>query len=214
MAYSFHPTRRDLLLVLTLTVLFGLFLQLDLSLRFTDASGSDSLFGFKLGLGGGGDREWAPDEKGHHVGEKNQAAQIEGFKELQMTDGKTKWDHGVGLHSEVIQHAPGMSYMILQAQTDPHSGWTIFDNLYLFNGTFYVVTDHPSKVPLLRMMTSTGNEIWNDEESIKGREPTEKDMRIIFPSEAKRLWGDSASRMVGTSFLCNDPPQFLDHYYQ
>lgn len=63
-------------------------------------------------------------------------------------------------------------------------------------------------------MTSTGNEIWNDAESIAGREPTEKNMRIIFPSEAKRLWGDSASRMVGTSFLCNDPPQFLDHYYQ
>ena len=62
-------------------------------------------------------------------------------------------------------------------------------------------------------MTSTGKEIWNDEESIKGREPTEKDMRIIFPSEAKKLWGQSASRVSGTSMLVNDPNQFLDHYY-
>lgn len=45
-------------------------------------------------------------------------------------------------------------------------------------------------------------------------EPTDKDMRIIFSSEAKRLWGNSASVVAGTTFLINDPPQFLDHYYQ
>jgi hypothetical protein len=39
-------------------------------------------------------------------------------------------------------------------------------------------------------------------------------MRIIFPSEAQRLFGQSASRVSGTTFLVNDPPQFLDHYYQ
>lgn len=38
-------------------------------------------------------------------------------------------------------------------------------------------------------------------------------MKIIFPSEAKRLWGHSASRIGGVTFLVNDPPQFLDHYY-
>lgn len=38
-------------------------------------------------------------------------------------------------------------------------------------------------------------------------------MRIIFPSEAKRLWGQSASRVSGSTFLINDPAQFLDHYY-
>ena len=46
------------------------------------------------------------------------------------------------------------------------------------------------------------------------REPTEQDMRIIFPSDAKKLWGHSASRVSGATWLCNDPPQFLDHYYQ
>jgi len=49
---------------------------------------------------------------------------------------------------------------------------------------------------------------------MKGSEPTENDMKIIFPSEAKRLWGQSASRVSGLSMLVNDPPQFLDHYYQ
>jgi len=83
----------------------------------------------------------------------------------------------------------------------------------MFNGTWYIVTDNPSSIPLLRNMVSTGAEIWNDEDSIRRREPTEKDMRIIFPSEAKRLWGHSASRVSGVTFLVNDPPQFLDHYY-
>lgn len=39
-------------------------------------------------------------------------------------------------------------------------------------------------------------------------------MKIIFPSEAKKLWGHSASRVSGTTWLVNDPKQFLDHYYQ
>lgn len=38
-------------------------------------------------------------------------------------------------------------------------------------------------------------------------------MRIIFPSGANRLWGHSVSRVADTTFLVNDPPQFLDHYY-
>lgn len=64
-------------------------------------------------------------------------------------------------------------------------------------------------------MTSTGGEIWNDEESIAHREPTDKDMKIIFPSEANRLFvGHAASRVDGVSWVVNDPPQFLDHYYQ
>ncbi len=48
-------------------------------------------------------------------------------------------------------------------------GWTIFDQVYLFNGTWLIVTDNPSSIPLLRLMTSTGKEIWNDQESIRGR---------------------------------------------
>jgi hypothetical protein len=49
------------------------------------------------------------------------------------------------------------------------SGWTILNNLYLLNGTWYIVTDNPSDFPLIRLMTSTGAEIWNDEQSIHDR---------------------------------------------
>lgn len=63
-------------------------------------------------------------------------------------------------------------------------------------------------------MTSTGVEIWNDEESIKSREPTDKDLKIIFPSEAKRTMGFQASKVEGLTWMINDPPQLLAHYYQ
>lgn len=45
----------------------------------------------------------------------------------------------------------------------------MFDDIYLFNGTWYVVTDNPSSIPLRRMMISTGAEIWNDQASINRR---------------------------------------------
>ncbi len=54
------------------------------------------------------------------------------------------------------------------------------DNLYLLNGTWYIVTDNPSDFPLLRMMTSTGGEIWNDEQSI-----TDRCVRVLFCVLAK-----------------------------
>jgi hypothetical protein len=49
---------------------------------------------------------------------------------------------------------------------------------------------------------------WNDSE------PTDKDLKIIFPSEAKRTIGHQASKVEGTTWAINDPSQFLDHYYQ
>jgi hypothetical protein len=70
-----------------------------------------------------------------------------------------------------VRHSPGISTPLLGHVLKIFfcSGWTIFRNLYLFNGTWFIVTDEPSDFPLLRMMTSTGAEIWNDDESIKSR---------------------------------------------
>ncbi|TYJ52838.1 hypothetical protein B9479_006561 [Cryptococcus floricola] len=186
----FHPTRRELILVLVLTLLFGLLLHLDLPLRLTDSAPGYSNLSDEGRKGRGGER-WLQDvENGV---EFSKAAKIAG-----MAEAKVKWGEQGAHRTEVLAHAPG---------------WTIFDDIYLFNGTWFIVTDNPSSIPLLRLMSSTGNEIWNDEESIRGREPTDKDMRIVFPSEAKRLWGHSASLVSGSTFLINDPSQFLDHYY-
>ncbi len=193
-ALLFHPTRRDILLILILTTLFGLFLQLDFSLRFTDSSGSNSLLGFKVGFGGRpsgkGDEDWDevgqayPAAKGpkdtsdsdwlNNVETGAKAARLAG-----MDEARVYWGDEGAVRTEVLAHAPGMFewYSLQDASARrifelidwKHAGWTIFDQIYLFNGTWFLVTDKPSSIPLLRLMTSTGNEIWNDQESIKGR---------------------------------------------
>jgi hypothetical protein len=101
---SWHPTRRDIFLFLIILVLFGLFLQLDFSFRFTDSKGADSLLGFKLGIGGGrppGDRDSGrsqpPADLGLSVGK---AVGV-------VSDSKVRWGDEGAVRSTVPAHAPG-----------------------------------------------------------------------------------------------------------
>lgn len=149
---SWHPTRRDILLFLIILVLFGLFLQLDFSFRFTDSKGSDSLLGLRLGIGGRRPGEYGSGRVRRPYRDDDQSGI--GKIVAGVSDAKLKWGDEGAARTKVAAHAPG---------------WTVFDSLYLFNGTWYIVTDHPSSIPLLRMMTSTGAEIWNDDDSINKR---------------------------------------------
>ncbi|KIO13990.1 hypothetical protein M404DRAFT_121765 [Pisolithus tinctorius Marx 270] len=100
--------------------------------------------------------------------------------------------------TNVVYHAPG---------------WTIFDNLYVLNGTVYVVTDEPETVPSRETMTSTGIKVENGVEAVKARLPTDREMRIISTEEAGKLFGPTIEVIDGTTWLVNDPPQFITHYY-
>lgn len=186
----FHPTKRDLLLVLVTASAFGLLLQFDFFTSTATSSWSTGAIDDRERVKGGD----------HWLESVETGARYAAMEKIAgMGEGRVKWGDDGAFETEVLGHAPG---------------WTIFDQVYLWNGTWFIVSNKPSKIPLLRLMTSTGAEIWNTEESIAGREPTDNDMKIIFPSEAKKLWGHSASRVSGTTWLVNDPPQFLDHYYQ
>ncbi|PPQ94352.1 hypothetical protein CVT25_000680 [Psilocybe cyanescens] len=113
--------------------------------------------------------------------------------------------------TELLAHAPG---------------WTLFRNLYMSNGTLYIVADDRARqsFPEIRMMTSTGLEAENTPENIAMREPTDDDMEIISPEEAKKRWVSTTSNkkgqplnrvwtVEGNTLLFNDPKQFLRHYY-
>jgi hypothetical protein len=80
-----------------------------------------------------------------------------------------------------------------------HSGWTILDNLYTLNGTFFIVTDKPSEFPERRMMIGSGYVVKNRPEEVAKREPTDKDMRIINTKEAGKLFGTFANRLDGVT---------------
>lgn len=69
-------------------------------------------------------------------------------------------------------------------------GWTLFEDVYMANGTMFVVSDEPRDAfPPLEAITSTGLAAQNSPESVQERLPTEKDMMFISREEAQRRWG-------------------------
>jgi hypothetical protein len=78
-------------------------------------------------------------------------------------------------------------------------GWTMFDKMYILNGTVYLVSDEPETFPNRKFMTSAGINIGNSPDMVLARQPTDKDMRIISTAEAKKLFGTSANRVQGVT---------------
>lgn len=149
---SFHPTRREILLVICLTVVLGLFLQFDLSLRFTDASGSDSLLGFKVGFGRGGrnGEDW-DDGRGGRGGKGDKwlsdveagVAFAKGKEVVSMAESKVKWGDQGAVRTEVLGHAPGEhlgSSLLSIAIPQPGCLVVSLDRILLFLGLNYPAT--------------------------------------------------------------------------
>lgn len=101
------------------------------------------------------------------------------------------------------------SDVLPQTNIDLHApGWTVFNNLYVANGTVFVVTNKPETIPPREMLISTGIELKNDPESVAARLPTNHEMRIISVEEARELFDDGATLVDGVTWMMNDPPQF------
>jgi len=71
--------------------------------------------------------------------------------------------------------------------------------MYVLNGTAYLVTSEPENVPGRKYMTSTSRPIANEPEEVAARLPTDKEMRIISPEEARQLFGTGANRVEGVT---------------
>jgi hypothetical protein len=71
--------------------------------------------------------------------------------------------------------------------------------MYMFNGTIFLVSDEPHKIPDKRMMTSAGLPIENGQAAEESRLPTDGDMRVISTREAKKLFGTGANIIDGVS---------------
>lgn len=104
-------------------------------------------------------------------------------------------------------------------------GWTIFNNLYIYNGTMFIVADSPKRFPDRMLLTSSGAPIFNEPADVARRTPSDKDMQIISRERAADLFGSGAGWLDGTSvspcsiflssilepsipqFITTDPPQ-------
>jgi hypothetical protein len=71
--------------------------------------------------------------------------------------------------------------------------------MYIYNGTVYLVSDEPETFPDRKFMTSSAAIIQNDAETVAARLPTDKDMRIISTSAARKLFGTGANRVQGVT---------------
>ncbi|KAG8963271.1 hypothetical protein FRC00_007025 [Tulasnella sp. 408] len=92
-------------------------------------------------------------------------------------------------------------------------GYTLLQDVYMANGTLYIVANDPKKWPPLNAITSSGYDLeWSDEER-KLREPTKWHIDIVSEAEAAKRWGDSVWPVKDWTFFVNEPNQFLYHYY-
>ncbi|KAJ7483559.1 hypothetical protein FB451DRAFT_1350587 [Mycena latifolia] len=108
--------------------------------------------------------------------------------------------------TSIVAHAPG---------------WTLFRNLYMSGGTFFIVSNTPSDFPEMRLMISTPLPAENTPQNIAMREPTPYSMTFLSTAAAQRRWGDDVrngqknrvSSIEGNTVLVNEPGQFLRHFY-
>lgn len=87
----------------------------------------------------------------------------------------------------------GLPHTTLRAHAP---GWTIFENLYMSNGTLLILTSTPKDFPEIRMMTSTGLEAENTPENIATREPTRENMDFVTPEDALERWGGEPEKRI------------------
>lgn len=108
------------------------------------------------------------------------------------------WDEMPVPPTKIISHAPG---------------WTVFDKLYVREGTIYVVTDSPELVPDAKEIFSTGQKLLPGNINLPELEPTEKDFKVISTRDARHLFGPCSIRINGVSFFSSESPQYLSHMY-
>ncbi|KAJ7065573.1 hypothetical protein C8F01DRAFT_1126133 [Mycena amicta] len=95
-------------------------------------------------------------------------------------------------------------------------GWTLFKDVYVSNGTFFIVSDRPP-----HGLSATPLEAFNTPENIAARMPTKNTLDIITSAEALRRWGGDVKQgqknrvltVAGNTVLVNEPGQFLNHFY-
>ncbi|KIJ59389.1 hypothetical protein HYDPIDRAFT_118615 [Hydnomerulius pinastri MD-312] len=101
------------------------------------------------------------------------------FGTIGVNDGFVNWEDEIPMTS-VIQHVPG---------------YTILDNVFMINGTVFLVTDDPS-FPSLGSVASSGE---NSHEL-----PRPSDWQILSSSQARHTLGDHGGLIHGVSWLSTD----------
>ncbi|EJT99480.1 hypothetical protein DACRYDRAFT_69179 [Dacryopinax primogenitus] len=106
------------------------------------------------------------------------------------------WGTALPPETRILSHSPG---------------FTVFENLYMMNGTTFVVTISPEEVPDLRYVLGSGAD--NPGYLDPVQDPTDKDMQVITPKQAREWFGASAVNLQGNTLWAHESAQMLPHYY-
>ncbi|TFK41768.1 hypothetical protein BDQ12DRAFT_678458 [Crucibulum laeve] len=88
-------------------------------------------------------------------------------------------------------------------------GFLIFDQLYMRDGVFYIVTSNVSSFPPRRNILSRPFNLGEGHDM----EPTDQDLKFISPDEVKTVLGENMFNVSGFSVIEHDTRQFMTHYY-
>ena len=134
---------------------------------------------------------------------------VEHNRHLTVTNTEVQTRHVTDTITETITAAavptetPSVSYGALSdTLVLAHApGWTLFRNLYMSNGTLFVVASEAdrSKFPEIRMMASHPMVAFNNPANIAAREPSNFDLSFITPEEAETRWGDRILPVEGNT---------------
>ncbi|KAF5349079.1 hypothetical protein D9756_009425 [Leucocoprinus leucothites] len=154
-----------------------------------------------------------PTSDKHHIPPGGEPIVDEDDIEDPTFDGvSTPSSDGSGPGSPQTYSSSSISFSSTFETTIPHGatihGFTIFDNLVVHNGTFYLVTNDPSGFPKKAHIAAKPHPgDWGD------RDPNPEDFHFITPEELVPLLGDSAIRIQGSSWILYDVWQFMRHFY-
>ena len=146
---------------------------------------------------------WADRLRGHSSQPQSSGNNKDSDSQLHGSnwfDVELRWDDMPVPPTRIVAHAPGIFLRYLTCSNSYISiGWTIFDRLYVLEGTVIVVTDSPELIPNPQEIISKGQKIQDENVNLQQLEPTEKEFKIISTEEAKLLFGSSSIRISGIS---------------
>ncbi|KAF8632688.1 hypothetical protein AX15_001741 [Amanita polypyramis BW_CC] len=120
-------------------------------------------------------------------------------------------------HSDTLPPGEGHVPQITTVLTHIH-GFTVFENIYLRNGTFLVV--HPESASMNTTAQADGyplrqnivTKIVNLGPGVDFY-PSDEELEFITVSNASNVLGDSVRRINGVTIVMYDPVQFMHHFY-
>lgn len=118
------------------------------------------------------------------------------YKSVTVNEQFTRWEEDLP-RTKAVAHVPGQfldfGVRLLHGLTWI-AGFTVLDNVFILNGTFFLVTDDPGSLPRLSAIASSTLN--------PSHPPRPQDWRILNPSQANETLGPFGGQCVLSSSCC------------